>query len=133
MGAACDYVQRGCWGAFASKSKYFHWLFKYFWLSLRVPLATMFIVVAGVRLLQNQSVSIGFTSIVGSRYGCCLRLCSSWLLGYVCFKINTFPLYLQALLLSLWVLLATMFIVIARGAFASKSMHWFYKHCWLLL
>ena len=92
-----------------------------------VLLATRFLVVAGVRLLQNQfivqwfckhlslwlllatifivvawdafaSSSMYFPFVLqafGSRYGCCLRLCSSWLLVCACFKPKASPMVLQ--------------------------------------
>ena len=102
--------------------------------------ATALIVVAGVRLLKNPCFRNSFTSIFGSHWRCCLRLRSivvagvrllqnqcvsicfinilaltkeSWLLECVCVKIHSFLLVLQTCWLSLEVLPATAFIVVA--------------------
>ena len=77
-GAACDCVQRGCWGVFA-RNECFPMILQAFRLSLGVLPAAASIVVAQVRLLQNPCFSISFMNMLalirGAACDCVYRDC----------------------------------------------------------
>ena len=105
-GAACDCVPSWLLEYVCFKTNAFPFALSTFWLSLRKCGCWSAFASKSIRFYR-------FYKHVGSHSRCCLRLRSSWLLGCVCFEINTLSLVSQSFWPLLEVLPATTFIVVA--------------------